>query len=91
MNTYKLKRFIFSSSSYSFYIFIIYLKFKRCDIYIFFFIFEENIFGFSRIQSQFVCFKPKSSILENSKFAKSHKLCQLFEESCSFVSSAKEL
>ena len=58
MNTYKLKRFIFASSSYYFYSFIIYLKFKQGDTYIFFFIFKENIFGFRRIQSQFVCFKP---------------------------------
>ena len=90
MNTYKLKRFIFESSSYSFYIFNIYLMFKRGDIYIFFFIFEENIYGFRRIQSQFVCFKPIFYFRE-LKISKSYKSCKLFEESCIVVSSAKRI
>jgi len=61
------------------------LKFKRGDTYIFFFIFEENIFGFRRILSQFVCCKP---IL----YFRELKICQIiFEESCSVVSSAKRI
>ena len=90
MNTYKLKRFIFASSSYSFYIFIIYLKFKRGDIYIFFFIFEENIFGFRRIQSQFVCFKPIFYFRE-MKISKSYKSCKFLKKGAVLYHRQKEL
>ena len=55
-----------------------------------FFIFEENIYGFRRIQSQFVCFKPIFYFRE-LKISKSYKSCKLFEESCIVVSSAKRI
>ena len=78
---FQLKRLIFTSSSYSIYVFIIYEKFKRGDICIFFF-----FSGFRRIQRWLVCFKPIFKFRE-FKIRQIVWVCKLFEESCSVVSS----
>ena len=91
MNTYKLKRFIFASSSYSFYIFVIYLKFKRGDTFIYFFLFLKRIYLVLDAFKVSLFALNQSSILESSKFAKSYKSCTLFGESCSVVSLAKRI
>ena len=90
MNTYKLKRFIFASSSYSFYIFIIYFKFKQDYTYILFLFLKRIYLVLDAFEVSLFALN-QSSILESSKFAESYKSCKLFKESCSVVSLAKKI